>query len=239
VPDEQAQKAMLALYHSRMSIPKSKRRCAYCAKSKPTTKDHVVPKCMFEVLPVNMITVPACERCNKAWYDTYFRDTLVMDIAGCQHPEAEELGKRVFRSLARGQSEMLKQFLERSQPIDLLSDGGLVVDTAWLSHADSGIFDAIFRYLIRGLYYHAERRILPKNRRAHVKRLLGHGNEIALNVFRKHGHIKRIELGNQVFRAMYQKQAADPTITCWLLSFYGRVNYFVLTKPTVHVPHLL
>jgi hypothetical protein len=197
---------------------------------------------MFVTVPQNMITVPACSRCNvdKAQYDTYFRDALVMDLAGCQHPEAEAIWwDKVMRSLTRGQSEMVKQFMARAKPIDVLSEAGLVVDSAWHANADPEIFDAIFRYLIRGLFYHAERRILPRNRYPYVRRLLSKGNDITLDIFRKNGCINRYELGDGVFRAMYQKKANDATITCWLLSFYRAVNYFVLTKPTVPVPRLL
>lgn len=62
------------------------KQCAYCGHRKPSTRDHVVPRCLFpRPLPVKIITVPACDECNgrKSRHDDFLRDLLVTYIAGC------------------------------------------------------------------------------------------------------------------------------------------------------------
>jgi 5-methylcytosine-specific restriction endonuclease McrA len=44
----------------------SKGLCVYCGERPAATRDHVIPKCLFDPpLPANMVTVPACEECNN------------------------------------------------------------------------------------------------------------------------------------------------------------------------------
>ncbi|MGN6359574.1 MAG: hypothetical protein ACTHNK_04225 [Thermomicrobiales bacterium] len=51
-----------------------------------------MPQCLFtKPLPAFMLTVPACEECNKekGRDDHYLRDLLVMDSDGATHPTAQ------------------------------------------------------------------------------------------------------------------------------------------------------
>jgi hypothetical protein len=54
------------------------KRCIYCSCI-ANTKDHVPPKLLLEQpYPLNLKTVPACEKCNNAFADDerYFRDAI-------------------------------------------------------------------------------------------------------------------------------------------------------------------
>jgi len=66
---------------SRRKPPKG--LCVYCGVNPATTRDYVIPECLFvPPLPSNMVTVPACADCNttkKAQDDPYLRDMLVYD----------------------------------------------------------------------------------------------------------------------------------------------------------------
>jgi len=66
---------------SRRKSPKG--LCVYCGVNPATTRDHVIPECLFvPPLPSNMVTVPACADCNttkKSQDDPYLRDMLVYD----------------------------------------------------------------------------------------------------------------------------------------------------------------
>ncbi len=64
--------------------------CAYCLKEGPITVDHVFPHTIFLVLDEQMVTVPACDECQrvKSLGDADLRNFITLDIAGSQHPDA-------------------------------------------------------------------------------------------------------------------------------------------------------
>ena len=68
--------------------------CVYCGTNVATTKDHVLPECLFlPPLPNNLIRVPACQPCNlKLSQDQdYLRDYLITDARTEWHPTARAL----------------------------------------------------------------------------------------------------------------------------------------------------
>jgi hypothetical protein len=193
-------------------------------------------------LPKQNITVPACESCNrqKSRIDAYFRDVLITDIAGCEHPVAKELwDQKLVRALRKNHSEMMRDFVASSREVDLQTPSGLVVGSAQMAIGDERIFADIFRYLISGLYYYFERRVLPRNRVFRVKRLVGSGHDVAHEMFRQFGARKVVQLGGDVFRCKFQLTQDDPAYTFWFLSFFRGVNYIVFTPPKMPVPKIL
>jgi hypothetical protein len=57
--------------------------CAYCGAEDPQTIDHVPPKLMLEEpYPDNLVTVPACQECNKKFMknDEYTRTFIALDF---------------------------------------------------------------------------------------------------------------------------------------------------------------
>src|ERR671926_236820 len=99
-------------------------RCAYCESTSVTTRDHVIPKCLFErPLPLCMITVPACSVCNmvKARNDIFLRDTLLSDIRSDKHPVAKSIAEgAMLRAFERNQSEVARAILKERPEIVLM-----------------------------------------------------------------------------------------------------------------------
>src|SRR5215204_1775649 len=93
--------------------------CVYCDEERRLTRDHVVPKTLFtRPFPPNLITAPACGRCNgdKAKDDDYLRDWLVCDIYGSQHPTAQKLfNGKVLRSHRRRQSQLTRSIAKNAR----------------------------------------------------------------------------------------------------------------------------
>ncbi len=57
--------------------------CVYCGETKLLTRDHVIAKYFFpKPLPSKMLTVAACEICQKEkkGLDEYLRDSTAIDI---------------------------------------------------------------------------------------------------------------------------------------------------------------
>src|SRR5438309_2111083 len=82
--------------------------CVYCGKIMETTRDHVIPRCLFPPpLPENMITVQTCDPCNRAKSldDGMLRDMLSTDIAARNSPVAAHLiDNKVISSVKQDKS---------------------------------------------------------------------------------------------------------------------------------------
>ena len=64
-----------------LSVKPDRSRCIYCGTTEQLTADHVPPKNIFpEPRTSDLITVPACERCNKSYEldDEYFRAAITV-----------------------------------------------------------------------------------------------------------------------------------------------------------------
>jgi hypothetical protein len=85
--------------------------CTYCGQWEKVTRDHVIPECLFiPPLPLNMITVKACKKCNEGWKsgdDSFLRDFLCIDLQGSTHPIAQTLfDGKVMRSVGSNKSKL-------------------------------------------------------------------------------------------------------------------------------------
>jgi len=72
------------------------KKCAYCGSTYPEmTKDHVIPDCLYpkskRTSELQLITVPACSRCNGSFSadETHFRS--VMTLSGEINKPVREL----------------------------------------------------------------------------------------------------------------------------------------------------
>ncbi len=92
-----------AVRTSGFDMPQRKKKrlgiCVYCGRNGPVTRDHIPPKNLFATRPSNLITVPACEKCNRAACkdDEYFRLTITSRSDIGEHPEAQGGQSRCFQ----------------------------------------------------------------------------------------------------------------------------------------------
>lgn len=210
--------------------------CVYCGLVPATTKDHVIPRCLFtNPLPNNMVTVPVCEKCNneKSKNDSYLRDILVVDIRCSEHPLAQKLMHETFiRSVRSNRSEIGRATVSRRRTSPLYTSGGLYLGHYPSIPIDSERLNDIFRTMIRGLYYKARRCRLPDNylfqiRQTDPLHFRGHC-EMAMRSDANGTY----ELG-YVFGCIYYTGMLDHGETHWLLSFFN--GFFV----EVHTHHPL
>jgi len=145
----------------------SKRRrglCAYCGHGKKLTKDHVPPKLWLEVpYPANLITVPACEDCNRRFKDDdeYVRMVVALDLRAQSNYTAVSKLPEVFRSLLKPEAAAFRERIVRKMNASRLVDP----DGAPLGfpmEVDIKRIDAVGERLMRGLHYHeGKRSLLP------------------------------------------------------------------------------
>ncbi len=130
--------------------------CIYC-QGPGETSDHVPPQCFFgQPLPDDMITVPACETCNRGFSsdDEFVRNMLVSVAEAENHPVAKRslLSKRT-RSLRRSR-RLYQRTLHTLRPVELVSEGGIILGRSYAMDFNQPQVDRFFRRLVRGLIFH-------------------------------------------------------------------------------------
>jgi hypothetical protein len=148
---------------------KQSKECAYCGEIKITTKDHVVPQCLFEKpLPSNMITVEACVECNslKAKDDDYFRDYLLSDFSTSNYSKAQRLfSSKTIRSIGRNSSTFAKQIRQSKFVRHNIYDNEVVEIETDLTRLDD-----LLKRIVKGLFYAAKKKRMPNNISIDTKR---------------------------------------------------------------------
>ena len=148
-------------------------RCVLCGINAATSREHVPPESFFErPYPPNLITVPACARCNQGSQldDEY----LLAYLVGLDHPGTPSvLGSvrdRVYRALRRPERPGLHtRLLEAST----LVRSGVGTEQQRLSMESRPDGERMFRVLrkqVRGLAFHLTDRILPRSTYVGIER---------------------------------------------------------------------
>src|SRR2546427_8377223 len=91
-------------------------KCIYCGTDKDLTVDHVPPKLLLmRPYPPNLITVPACETCNKSFQkdDEYTRTMLAVDVRASKNTAAQSNLPAVLRSLQRPNARGFAEYLAK------------------------------------------------------------------------------------------------------------------------------
>jgi hypothetical protein len=141
------------------------RTCAYCRKIKKSTGDHVPPKLLLEQpFPPNLLTVPACEDCNKSFKadDEYTRTVIGLDVRASQNSAAQYNLPAIIRSLQRPNAKGFAEYIARqtSATAILAPDGNPIGETI---DADRKRIDSTGAHIIRGLYFIEMKRPMPEH----------------------------------------------------------------------------
>jgi hypothetical protein len=221
-------------------MPKPKKRriheCAYCGETKETTRDHVIPKALFtKPYPRDLITVPACDTCNgirKSANDTLLRDILTTDVEGSNNPTAQKLfTEKVLEAHQRNQSPFTRNIIKDARLQPLYTGAGVFLGDYYMLTLPSGEVENLFEFLIRGLYYSLEKQRIPDTCQFEVKRYLAWEFKRLLEYFLQQP-ITHSRTLDDVFGYACMFDSNYPCHQAWLLWFYNRVGYSVLTEET-------
>ncbi|HWN10232.1 MAG TPA: hypothetical protein VNO50_13360 [Pyrinomonadaceae bacterium] len=202
------------------------RECAYCGEMKEVSRDHVIPECLFKrPYPANLITVPACDKCNnaKSLNDDFLRDMLICDIFGSQSPVAQDIfHEKVLSSVRQDSSVIARDATLNARVEPFYTKQGVYLGHETSFPIDSERVKVIFTALVRGLYYDARRQRFPDNYVIEVLRYYPWDFEEVWQVFfQLHPNGPRT-LGN-VFGCAFVSAQEEPFSTYWLFWFYERV----------------
>lgn len=181
-----------------------------------------------------MLTVRACETCNatKAKHDDFFRDILVTDVQGAESPIAERVfQERTISSHVKGKSLLARIALTEGVERPLFDENGAIRYVLPQFSVDSKRMYETFEFLVRGLRYSVDGFRFVDHTEFITARLLFdediRGTIDVLDGVRFTGPMK---VGEGVFECYYGIAEDEPNGSIWLLRFYDRVVYRIVTR---------
>lgn len=210
--------------------------CAYCGVRPTTTQDHVIPRCLFtRPLPQQMITVPACEECNREKQpdDTYLRDMLVSDVNASEHPTARSLLHGPVQRSAKLYNSSDVAHVARTQARweEYYTPAGLYVGHGRRIPMDTKRVDHLFARIVRGLYYYVTGERLPADCRFDVRGLHPLYMDEEMTLLNRAGCNGPFSYAGGVFGLAFVIDGDQPYLTRWLLRFYDGIYVTVHTEP--------
>jgi len=216
-------------------------QCVYCGAGGTLTRDHVPPKAIFpKPRPLDLITVPACLKCNQANSkdDEYFRLSLNVREELSENPAVQRGQPVVMRSLLDPKSPGKRQsFINSIRLVELMTPSGIYIKDHLAIETNTSRLRNVVRRIVRGLFYHHNNCRLPQNYEVYVC------DEENFVKFPEPERVKfdpivnalknqnpRV-IGQGVFSYHYGVNTSDPHSTYWILTFYERAAYLGLTVP--------
>lgn len=138
--------------------------CTYCDEI-GDSKDHVPPKLLFPKPRSEMITVPACLRCNQKFArdDEYAHLVISLDRRAGSHGAIKRHLPKVLKSLQRKESDGFKGLvLNTFKEVYLQEDNGLYVPSGSFT-VDLIRLKSWSCRITRGLYRYETKKRLPLN----------------------------------------------------------------------------
>lgn len=225
-----------------VATPHSERLCIYCQVNPADTDDHVPPQGMFDrPLPSDLFTVPACRGCNGGFQkdDEYFRDCVAIDRRSGNHPDAIAVIRRVLRGLQRPSGRRYaRYFLGRVGAIELRTVLGLYLGRSGAYNVDLKRLGRVVSRIVCGLYYKEHGVPLPLTSGAEAFFSEGFAHLATWDMERIRDTVIRPALagpmrsvGRGVLRYWTAHASADPTVSAWVLQFYGGLRCIGITLP--------
>ena len=194
-------------------------KCVICNQRAATTKDHIPPKGIFaKPRPNNLITVPACSKCNNelSGLDERFKVYLGLHVGASGGQAQEFFRNEALRTLDHNR-KLRHEILSKLEPVYLATSGGIIYDEGYRIPWDSRTHDLIVERIVRGLYYH------------HFGNILGDLVRIKVYWFRKltpemvemsnDWNVYSFGKGEITYR--YGRANESPLHSLWIFQFYG------------------
>lgn len=232
--------------------------CVFCGSPCTVTRDHVPPKGLFsKPRPNNLITVPACEKCNGGSnLDDEFMQRLAMTRPAEWNEDAQQVGWNVVRSMNRPEAKGMRQGLHKTlAPVNLFTESGLYVGSGVRMRMDGERLNRIVSKVTRGMWWemtkrklvdeHQKKRLeepnLPSLSEADMPRLPSNyktfthpvgsapAHEDIRNTERNILILPRHVIGKGTFAYRYMIDETDPFVSVWGFSFYGAYHFMGYT----------
>jgi hypothetical protein len=208
--------------------------CVYCERRPATTRDHVIPRSFFHVLPQNMITVPVCKQCNheKSEHEAYVRDFLTVDLYGHEHPQAKALFEgKVQRSIQYKSSDLAQDARATHFPVPIFTPKGQYLGERTGILVEKARVEVVLTMMVRGLLYHLQKQRIPQDYVITVNLIEPTKVVETVQYVASLPHESPLSWGDQVCECIFVQAGDNPATTMWLLRFYRGVMFLVDTSP--------
>lgn len=227
----------------------AQQHCVFCGAYCQHTRDHVPPKGLFAPpRPNNLITVPACDRCNgSANLDDEFMQRMAITAGTERNEDACKVSRSLLRALEKPEKQGMRFGLARSiKPVNIVTPSGLYIGPGLKMTMDGERLGRILRKITVGMLWEMTRRHLKAERKknfseADLPRLppnyrafahqVGHGPD--------HPELRRSErnimylrpevIGNGTFVYRYGIDESNAFISIWRFEFYGAYAFMGYT----------
>jgi hypothetical protein len=209
-----------------MKVPVSKRfkgkTCAYCAREKATTDDHVFAREFFTLADRhNLPKAPACKGCNsaKGKFEHYL--TAVLPFAGRHSQAVANLQSGVPGRLANNR-KLKRELLGSMKPAWLKEDGGLYRQTSIIDF-DSDKLIGLLKFVGRGLAWHHWKLYLRPGDDVSVMLMPDMGSAYFATMTSSWRNAQRVveNLGNGTVQYVGVQAPDPPELTVWTIWMYG------------------
>ncbi len=216
--------------------------CVFCGTEGEVTEDHIPPKNLFVGFPDNgLIKVPSCYKCNNQSKldDEYFRAFLIPQEDISSHPQAQKLNKLVREKFDANERKGLEmRMYSQLHKKDIYTPAGIYLGKKDLIYPEYHRIDDSLKKIVKGLFFHVTKTlfrsglfhiaVVDKSQIHELERILS----IELNSWVK--EMDELPL-NDVYGIFSYKWAVNinppPCISIWLLSFFGKREFFGITYP--------
>lgn len=211
-----------------MSKPRRKPQvqiCTYCGQRGEVEKDHVIPEALFVNANQATVKVWSCIPCNREKSDGEgdLRDYMVTSKRGQAHPTAKKLLPKVFDSIDKGKSRFGNWWKNAPSAPRVTPNGIFLGGTMPGSPEDFPEMERTLRFIIRGLYFHEVKSILPQSEIVDV-RIIPH--DLYPSIVEDF-HVPFLPqprvLGRNVFSWQPLGIGSSSGRTYWIMTFYDAV----------------
>lgn len=203
----------------------------YLCGSEPTTADHLPPRGLFDVLPQNMITVPACKKCNASFAkdEEYFR-TVAAALSYANSDSARRVWEgAIKRSFGRRPEGLRRRLAGRLIPVEIRNQTGQIIGRAPGLVVEGGRAGQVVRKIIKGIFYSQRDWRLEDQ-----DFIIFRDGDVPFNMEQTTRGWNEIDMG-EVFRCRSQYDDAGGGI--WI-EFYRSTWWFAVTGELAHTyPH--
>ena len=213
--------------------------CVLCGERPATTRDHLPPKGLLaEPFPPNLITVPACTQCNNqaSKMDDEFQAYLAIHVGGKNPPGDLYFQQRGRKNITKNQKRA-RALSRGMKKIDLVTPAGLWLGKAPAVLWDSDAHDAVVERMIRGLYWHHTRRILPASVKVNAHWYPSIHKEMILPfLLYKGDHVGVRKFGGDQFSYGFMIDPGGSGHSVWLFQFHRAHSCGGTTRPPEGAP---
>lgn len=199
--------------------------CIYCGQD-AATRDHVPPKCLFPKPRTEMITVPACLKCNKS----YEKDDVLFAVAACSeayndHPQAARAWETSLRPLILNSPGFRTMLASSILPGKVRTPGGLYLPDRRAMRFSKSRVNRVIERIVRGLLWEHYKLTVDDKTELEVYRNPPVDIEVAeiINSFTRLSWV-----GGDIFRYRHALAQDGQDTSIWAMQFYMDSEYVVV-----------